>query len=353
MKEKAKIIMNENQEMIEKKEKLAYDLYINCSNPAASILDLAHSMNITSDKFISYVCSYINKNIIKPRYVTILDKLDQIPESDKVSIIEYLNSIEFSINFIENNLISYIIYYRPDILLAHDNKLLINLRKKINIYKTYLYNLNTPKKENLSRIEIATNTITKFISSEFSLERFLIHERLCVQTFKEHVGVIKTINNKEKNSGNTSPTLYDIYINHLNQKKEEFKNNIKNVIYNIINLINELGDEFSSIDLFLNTKYAANEIIKEADNILTNEEMKIFRKHVSPYRRIYIYSDRTIENLFNDRMVRNIDSERVEIDNQIKLQAINYLNDNNIPIFNDSFEKACVREYRKSNKKHR
>ena len=62
MKEKAKIIMNENQEMIEKKEKLAYDLYINCSNPAASILDLAHSMNMTSDKFISYVCSYINKN---------------------------------------------------------------------------------------------------------------------------------------------------------------------------------------------------------------------------------------------------------------------------------------------------
>lgn len=357
MKEKAKIIMDENLKMIEKKEEIAYNLYINCSDPTLSITNLAHSLNMSTENFIKYVCSYINKNITKPRYVMILNDLNEFDESNKDGIIKYLDNIEFPISFIEKNLISYIIYYRPDIFLSPENKLLINLRKKINMYKTHLLNKNISKSDNLTRIELARNTITKFLTSNFSLERFLLHERISGQTFKEHVATIKTLNNKEKkiqieNHENTTPTLYDIYVNVLNTKREEFNNNIKKVVFNLLNIINELDKDFSSIDFFLNTTYGPNEIIKAANDILSNEEMQIFRRHVSVYRRVYIYSERGIENLFKEKMVRNIDSERVEIDNQIKLQAINYLNENNIPIFNDSFENACVLEYKKF-KKHR
>lgn len=347
MKEKAKIIIEENKNILFKKEEAAYNLYINHYNPANGVFKLAHALNIKTDQFIYYVCSYINKYVQKPIYAIVLDKLITIDNNNDV--IAYLDSINLPISYIEDNLIPYIIYYNPKTFLHNDNKLLISLRKKINLYKQYLKNEDIPKSQNqnTTKYSLAKEIITKFISSNYTIERFCLHERIGCQVFKEHVQTLKTEskNQKKENRNEDFITLYDIYLNCLNNKDEIFKNTIVDDVHIIFNKIKELENDFCSIDVFANTLFGIHEILKFADNILNMEEAKLFRSCVSKYKKVSSFSPKVIETLFHDTITINIDNELILIDNTTKSIIIDYLQENNIPICNDSFRNACIRYY--------
>lgn len=339
MKKRGNRILEENEQLIEKTEKCVYDLYINCDGSVEDMRIIANSLGMNLKKFISLASAYAKKNIPKTNYAIILDKLSLI--DDEESIINYLSQINLPISFIENNLLSYAINYRPEFFLQEEYNHLVILRRKISIYKQSLTGKDRNKKINLSPLDLAIETISKFISSNFSIERFCTQNRMYISTFNQFVSFIK----KQFENSDITPNLYDIYINNLNFKIESMKNNIQDDIHKIFNLIKELGSNFCSIDLFMNTSYGVSEILEYSKTILNKEEQILFRRHISPYKFIKPFNEIKIENLFKEKLVINVNNQLIEVSTVDKAEIINFLQENDIPIFNDSFISACHRYY--------
>lgn len=325
--------------MLAEKQKLAYELFLRSNGIRENMTIGANCLDINLKTFLIYVRDYI-KNNIQTEFANVFDTLEQLNTNDE--IITYLNSVNLPLNYLESNLLNYIANFRPDVFFKGNN-LLTNLRKKLSIYEKYLKNQTiTEKYYNQVFNDNVTNIIIDFINSNYSLERYCFMNRITKTTFKQFISKIKQVN----------PSLYNEYLKN-NDKKEKIKNiEISKDVMNILSLIKELNVDFMAYHLFSNTNYGILELVKCADNILNYEDAKLFRMHVKQYVEIKMFREKTIEDIFNETYIFNIDGELVEITNEIKTEVINFLKYNNTPISMEIFKETCIKIHRER-KKHR
>ena len=94
-------------------KKICYDLYIKSNGNLNIIQEELKNLKISEAVFIGCTKYYIDKNIVKPEYVTIFEHLLKLKTNDEIN--NYLSSINYSLKYLQNNLIAYYFYFRPDI----------------------------------------------------------------------------------------------------------------------------------------------------------------------------------------------------------------------------------------------
>ncbi len=276
---------------------------------------------------------YIENELEKPEFVTIFEKIDELENP-----YEYLYFNNITPAYLKEHLEEYLIYYRPEYKLRSDNKLMNNYRGIIAKYAKYYQSQTNIKMETEYK-----KIILEFINSNYSLERFCIFKGLSLNDFnyKRNGIYIKAMKN--------DPELYSRYLSYLEEKNK--KEIIQGEVKKVLEAIYTLGNDFSIIDLFLITNYGVLELIKESDNILANDDLKIFRKYMdSCYREYTLYGNFTDNNKINMLITTPysifIDNNLVETSEEDRYQAINFLITNKIPINQKTFETVLKRFYK-------
>ena len=172
-----------------------------------------------------------------------------------------------------------------------------------------------------------------FMNSDYSLKRFSFQTGIKILSFKNYMTKIKSI----------EPIFYQELLETLKLKEENQKETINNDVYTILNKIKELGDNFSIIDFLTLTNYSFEEIIQTSDKILNPEDVRIMRINLSNFKSIVNYSNANIQQIFNDKLVLNIDGNLIEMSSEDKSNVINYLKENDIPISTHSYRDASIR----------
>ena len=328
--------MNKNNEKTNKIleiEKSCYDYFI-CLNTNFNYMQTnAEKIFSNRDKFLTHVYHYIEKNINKPLYVEILDKLSILNTNEEIE--SYLLNINIDLNYLKNNILNYFMFYRPHIYYLDKNKYL-ELKDKLTSYENYLYRKEDPLKTSIKiNNEYAYNIINSFINSKYSMHRFCFNKNIASKNFKRYVFLVKNNYNK----------LYQKYIETINFKEKEQETEIKNDVLKILKFIKE-NNNTSLIDFCLITKYDILELIKVSDNILSLEDIKLFRKVLKPLKEIRPFNESQIALLYRTKFTFNIDNNLIQINNDDKYTVINYLQENDTPICNETFKDACIRYYK-------
>lgn len=307
-----------------------YKLYTMHNRDANLIVDYCIYLEIPLDTFLEHVVDYINKNLLIPNYVNILNHLATL--SDNQSVINYLNSIDIDYKVLRNNLMDYFINFRPDIY--YTNEL---IKKRINdnltMYETYKARLNKPSNcEKTDINEYIYSLITEYIESDYSVNRFCFNKNIGKTLFSQYLIKIKTAN----------PNLYNKYLESTNLKEQIKNAEIENDVYKILNEIKE-NPNFSIIDFLLMTNYDVLELIKVADKILSMEDVKLFRIKIKSIRFINKLNEKDINHIINSSFTFNVNEELITLSREDNIIIINYLKENNIPISNDTFKDACIK----------
>ena len=322
--------MNKN---IENKilEKICYQNFVECYNNLNTMKLYANNLNISIDNFLTYTYYYIEHNITKPDYVKLIDILSLLKDEDEV--IKFFEATKADYKYLNNNLLSYYVYYRPHIYYL-DNSKCIKTREKIKKYETYLYRkldpIRTDKKIDTNYV---INVIKSFINSRYSIKRFCFNNGIRTTLLNKFLNTVKKIDFN----------LYNEFIKSVEVKEQIKVNKINNDVINILEKIKVDPKNFSLIDLSMMTDYDVLELIEEADKNLEFEDLKLFRKVLKPLRDIDIINNDRINQLFNTNFTFNIDNQLVEITNNDKFNVIGYLKSNNIPVCNETFIDGCIR----------
>lgn len=347
----------DNQELIleEKKpiefnfeylEKICYDLHIKSNGNLNIIKEALENLKITESVFIRCACEYINKNITKPEYVLVFENLLKLKTKDEVN--KYLSSISFSLKYLQNNLMAYYFYFRPDIYF-YRNDLKEKLNKMLNCHKVYLKLLDEPPLDivNKSSLEYATIIIKNFIKSQTTLERYCFQNNITLQSFKTFLQKIKYTDNQasEKEISN----LYIEYEKNILLKEEIKERDLKNEVLKILNQIKESG-KLSLFEFSLCTKYGIKELIKQADmlreneNIISLDELKLLRSVLNNLLNVKRYQTFQIKNFYNnnDKFSFSINNELMELDTNTRKMIINFLMSNEVPITFDTIKFAYL-----------
>ena len=311
----------QNENLIsEIQKKYIYEIYINHNgNSFENIKLLAKSFRLTEENFLKIVCNYIKKNISTTDYSIIFDTLLLLETNNE--IITYLNSIQLDLKYLRSNLLSYFIYFRPDIYFLNPDKR-ESLRNKLEVYRLYLKRIDTPpmdlqKKDTL---EYSLTIIQEFIKSNFSFKRFCFQKRMLPEEMKKHSQIVK------KND----LILYQEFENVCLAKKETMISEISFEIRKLYFLIQ--NGEIDSIDVFQNTNYSIPELVKYAGSVLNKEENIVFKQFIHYYENLKVLSKKGIEDFLNDKFVINYRDEETEITLDMKKDLLNYLQENNLPI---------------------
>ncbi len=310
----------------------AYQIYILSYGNKEILQNYAESLNIKLDTFLELLLNYINKTKSRSIYANIFDKLEVLDLNDSKLIINFLESLNYSFKQLKNNVNEYILLYRPDMLF--NDELVTDLQKKLEIYQNYLIE---QKKVNIYTTSTSyyNQIIKSFIESNYSLKRFGFQNNIKTTELKNIMKKIKTI----------EPDLYNQAIESLNLKDKIKEETIANDVYNILAKIKELGNNFSIIDFLSLTNYSFEEIIQTSDKILNPEDVRIMRINLSDFKSIVNYSNANIQQIFNDKLVLNIDGNLIEMSSEDKSNVINYLKENDIPISTHSYRDASIRYY--------
>ena len=174
----------------EKLEEVFYNAYINFNGDLTKIEYYANNYQISIKKFLGIIISYIKNNIEKPKYAILLDKLLKLKTKEEV--IKFLNKSEYSLYYLESNILAYFILYRPDIYFFKPNKR-DELREKLNIYRIYLKERDSEKLKTTNKLSLkyVTYTLNLFLMSNYTTERFCYNKGISNKTFKNYLLLIK------------------------------------------------------------------------------------------------------------------------------------------------------------------
>ena len=325
----------------EKLEEVFYNAYINFNGDLTKIEYYANNYQISIKKFLGIIISYIKNNIEKPKYAILLDKLLKLKTKEEV--IKFLNKSGYSLYYLESNILAYFILYRPDIYFFKPNKR-DELREKLNIYRIYLKERDSEKLKTTNKLSLkyVTYTLNLFLMSNYTTERFCYNKGISNKTFKNYLLLIKKEN----------PNLYN-NVNlkiELNEKRKA--NELENEVYKILEIIENDKDNFTLLEFLETTFCSINEILKVADKILNPAQNKIFRMSVSKLKNENNFLDNnSIDSYLNENFIFNFDGNLINITNEDKEKAINYLQSKDIPVCLSTFKRACYRMYKESIKK--
>jgi len=316
-------------------ESTCYNYYLKCNNDIDKIKICAELLKLSVEEFLKSAFFYIEKNIKKPEYVKLLDTFSLLQTDEEV--IKFFDNFKVDFNYLNNNLISYYLNYRPHIFFLQ-NQELYRVREMLRKYDNYLYRKMDPVRTNTFDSEnYASNTIKAFINSHYSKKRFCFNNSIGCLAFKDYISVIKK-NDKE---------LYDEYLTNLKIKDYEKK---ETIVYDILNILDKLKqdfDNFTLIDFCIMTNYHPTELIEEADKILELEDRKLFRLKLGAFDAKDSLRDERLTRLFKTDYNFNVDNEIINISEEEKYAVISYLNQYNIPICNETFRDGCIKLIKK------
>ena len=310
-----------------------YEVYIKSYGNMDIINKEIEELDLNLDTYAEIILNYIKYNISRSNYAKFFDHLDLINPNDQKSIVTYCSNSNIKIRDMLDNLDSYILMYRPDMLFNQERASF--LRKKLNIYQDYLNSLNQRSVYTTS-ISYFKQIFQVFMESNFSMLRFCYQYRILTSQFNTYLKKIE----KE------DTVLYNEIIANISLKEQIKDETIEQDVYEILEKIKELGNDFSIIDFYSLTNYSCNEIIQKADQILNIQDKKLLRFYVSSYKPIKVYTDNEINRLLQEKIIFNIDNNLIEIPDDIKEEIINNLTSCNVPITTSSFHDACFRYYR-------
>ena len=325
----------------EKSGEIFYNAYKNFNGDLTKIEYYANNYQLSVKKFLGITMSYIKNNVVKPQYAILLDKLLKL--KTKEQIIKFLNKTNFSLYYLESNILAYFILYRPDIYYLKPDKR-DELREKLNIYKLYLKEKDEEKIKTTNKLslEYITYILNLFLMSNYTVERFSYNKGIALRTFKNYLLLIK----------NANPNLYDnvnLKIEIMEKRKEV---ELPNEVYKILEMIENDKDNFTILEFLESTFCSIKEILKVADEILNPAQNKIFRMTISKFKNEYNFlDDNSINSYLNENFIFNFDGNLINITNEDKEKAINYLQSKDIPICLSTFKSACYRMYKESIKK--
>ncbi len=325
----------------EKFGEIFYNAYKNFNGDLTKIEYYANNYQLSVKKFLGITMSYIKNNVVKPQYAILLDKLLKL--KTKEQIIKFLNKTNFSLYYLESNILAYFILYRPDIYYLKPDKR-DELREKLNIYKLYLKEKDEEKIKTTNKLslEYITYILNLFLMSNYTVERFSYNKGIALRTFKNYLLLIK----------NANPNLYDnvnLKIEIMEKRKEV---ELPNEVYKILEMIENDKDNFTILEFLESTFCSIKEILKVADEILNPAQNKIFRMTISKFKNEYNFlDDNSINSYLNENFIFNFDGNLINITNEDKEKAINYLQSKDIPICLSTFKSACYRMYKESIKK--
>lgn len=325
----------------EKFGEIFYNAYKNFNGDLTKIEYYANNYQLSVKKFLGITMSYIKNNVVKPQYAILLDKLLKL--KTKEQIIKFLNKTNFSLYYLESNILAYFILYRPDIYYLKPDKR-DELREKLNIYKLYLKEKDEEKIKTTNKLslEYITYILNLFLMSNYTVERFSYNKGIALRTFKNYLLLIK----------NANPNLYDnvnLKIEIMEKRKEV---ELPNEVYKILEMIENDKDNFTILEFLESTFCSIKEILKVADEILNPAQNKIFRMTISKFKNEYNFlDDNSVNSYLNENFIFNFDGNLINITNEDKEKAINYLQSKDIPICLSTFKSACYRMYKESIKK--
>ena len=325
----------------EKFGEIFYNAYKNFNGDLTKIEYYANNYQLSVKKFLGITMSYIKNNVVKPQYAILLDKLLKL--KTKEQIIKFLNKTNFSLYYLESNILAYFILYRPDIYYLKPDKR-DELREKLNIYKLKKKEKDEEKIKTTNKLslEYITYILNLFLMSNYTVERFSYNKGIALRTFKNYLLLIK----------NANPNLYDnvnLKIEIMEKRKEV---ELPNEVYKILEMIENDKDNFTILEFLESTFCSIKEILKVADEILNPAQNKIFRMTISKFKNEYNFlDDNSINSYLNENFIFNFDGNLINITNEDKEKAINYLQSKDIPICLSTFKSACYRMYKESIKK--
>ena len=249
----------------EKFGEIFYNAYKNFNGDLTKIEYYANNYQLSVKKFLGITMSYIKNNVVKPQYAILLDKLLKL--KTKEQIIKFLNKANFSLYYLESNILAYFILYRPDIYYLKPDKR-DELREKLNIYKLYLKEKDEEKIKTTNKLslEYITYILNLFLMSNYTVERFSYNKGIALRTFKNYLLLIK----------NANPNLYDnvnLKIEIMEKRKEV---ELPNEVYKILEMIENDKDNFTILEFLESTFCSIKEILKLLMKFLIQLKIKFF-----------------------------------------------------------------------------
>ncbi len=328
-------------------EIIAYNEYMNYlannSKDPYGIDKIIEKLGTDYRRFFDNLISYIDKNITKPKYVFIFERIiETIAYNHSLDINKYLYNQGITPQELQINFNKFLTYFRPDIKYTNEN--LSKLYTILYKYSEYYDKIKQREQIFITNSSISKQLILEFIDSPYSLERFILSKGITSTEFKNLLGFAKKhdIENYQK-------------FKYIMDRKNEIKNaTIQNDILKILSLIQELGINFTSIDLFKETLYGPRELVKAADAYLTGEDLKLFRLQVNKYKD-FTFTTTILPSLAIKGFIKNtfnftIDGKLVTTTEEERQMIIEDLSNHYIPITSRTFMEAYKKYYREKDK---
>ena len=320
--------MNKSNTIIN--DEFYYKLYLKNYQNLNEMNNCCLCMRLSLEKYLRNVVNYINNNNIRPEYVKIIDKLSTIRDEEKV--IPYLDSVSVDYKILRNNLMDYYLNYRPDLFYTNEF-IKKRIRDYLSLYETHKSKLENPvKTEKKDMYNVISMNFIEYINSPYSLNRFCFNKDINKTVFNKYISTTKL----------KYPELYEKFME-ANTLKEQIKSEtIENDVYLLLKEVKE-NPNFSIIDFLLATNYDVLEIVSVADNLLSIDDIKLFRMKIRPFRYINRSNERQINNMINCSFTFNINGNLITLCDEDKYNILEFIKQNNIPMSNETFQDACLK----------
>ena len=225
-----------------------------------------------------------------------------------------------------------------------------DIKNKLTIYKEYKKEKRKQelKQKNENSFEKAINIIKIFINSEFeNIEDFCSENNININTFRAYVNIVKE----------HDLNLFDLYIKKTTLVKQKNYAIIISICKKIIDNIksgvleNEKVRPFDLLDYYRTTTYDRTIILKVLKDVAP-PDAKIFITFLRKYSKSILLDERKIKEILNSKQVIGIEFDKDgkpivgsghEIMREEKEYVINYLKNNNIPLYDDVYNIALRR----------
>lgn len=197
---------------------------------------------------------------------------------------------------------------------------------------------NKTKKEK-NNIDLAREYICMYVDGNYtSLKQFCEMKNIDQTLMKKYIKIV-SVNDLE---------LYKKLLSKLNIQNKQRFNIIKNKIDYMLELIqNGVIDEngnvqkFELLDYYLYVKIPFEQLGHIISSLcFTKGQLYVLRKFIRKYSEQREIMEQTI---YNERLIFSINDEPYEVTHQDKIDAINFLRENNIPLYYANYHSAVKR----------
>lgn len=263
-------------------------------------------------------------------YSRLYDQL--VLEEDIIEIVKLIDNFKNNNTFVnfKASLEEYLKVYRKEFEYDYIRDI---INDKIKRYRNFKKN----KDNNSDDIETVKNFINGYLLSSMSLREYLQRNNMSDLSFKTYASIVR------KNDLDLFNKLSMKVKSDSLLETERFKNMIKTLV-NYIESGYTLSDgtvkEFDIIDYHIYTHYSLKELLNKAKNIIDEKDYAKLKSFSIKYPFTAVWSDRTINNYYDTKLYfdtkmddkGNIISSR-ELTNENKEEILNFLMDNNVPIY--------------------